>query len=563
MYTYKYFNSRFNTKLHKKKWYFEDSLNEKRSAAQIKMDNIRAKQQSRNKSTQAKDGFKVVSESSSLVDTSPARAFGLPSTAFAVPSAPYRPIPPVPPGFGKYLPSKGAIDFVNDVAGKVGGTATAVSAVVQAAKQIDAATNKAISNKIKNEISKRTNKREGPPSGGSGSNNNNNSLTSGFSYNMMCDKPISKKIDLSTGVRSGLIVNPGEPTNDDDYSELYVMCGNLFKQDTIATSFREYIETVIFPEVQMAVQFNLNYAYELKIEDFNSWFYSLTKALEVYYTLDSVIAFNDNRLNTNQGCKFMRRKITSQVRLQYNLLRDVLGKQPIPPRVLESVRYLYQHFKFSELPGAPIYRLSPGCMFHSGAQTGNDPYINSLSQDMVKDITKNLTDKSAISNKIYQAMDRWHVPNSCMPPSCNEAYYDAGFRTFWFNSSLTHKDSRESATIFTRSGTKDTQFRYWLYTNNYDGFFFALSSFRLNGEDQTRPGMWSPLSTYDSVINVGNMCNALVYTKDDYLQPIKQVAGQMDIWRALQFDNIMVPYLGINDIYQVYANLDGSMQAHF
>lgn len=515
-------------------------------------------------------GFTVKEERSSLVETNPTMAgFGR-RPAFAPNYPGRRIIPAEPPGQNKYVTpvdtSNNALKHVSDVAKGLGGTAAAVGQVIDTGIRINELSGGRIGNEIKKRITKKGdkgNKGNNDSNGGGGGSTtytNNNSLTGGgYSYNMMCDKPQSQKIDLVTGVRSGLIVNPGEPVNDEDYSDLYLMGGHLLKKDAVATSFKEYIETVVFPYVQTSVQFSLNYSYELTLTQFNDWFYALTKALELYYTLDSIIAFNDNKLNTNRGTRKMRTKITSGMRLRLNLLRDILGKQPIPPRVLHLVRYMYQHFKFSSLPGAPVYRLVPGNLYNELASYGDcDSYINRLSEETVKNVTTELISHSAVYNKIYQALPEWHVPNNCMPPSCNEAYYDSSFRTFWFNATTTYVAG--TTLKYCRQDDDPGNFRYWLYTNNYDGVFFAMSSFNKTGEEGTRPGIWVPTIDYSAVSDAWGKSNCLVYTPQDTIQPITHITGKENRL-PLQFDNYCVPYWSQEDaLMKPSHNLDGSMQ---
>jgi hypothetical protein len=496
--------------------------------------------------------------SSSLAEVNPPRI----NPAFALPAPGAVPgifgvgngiLPIVPPG--SVVSPKGALDHVINVAENIGGKAATVATAFDALNALDKSTNRLVSNKVKDVIKNNRGKR----GGGSGgpSNNNNNTGRGGISYNMMCDKPTSEKIDLITGVRSGLIVNPGEPTNSEDFSDLYLMSGNLLKKDSIPTSFSDYIKNVIFPEVATRIQFNLNYSYQLTINDFENWFYSLTLALEIYYTLDSVIAFNDNRENTNSGCRTMRGRISSQTRLRLNLLRDVLGKQPIPPKVLHLVRYMYQHFKFSELPGSPIYRLVPGNTFNDGASPSNEPYFGKLTEGMIIQVTTNLTSFSPTYNKIYQAIPEWHVPNSCMPPSCNEAYYDAGFRTFWFNAGMTFKVGNE--TKFTRTLNQGQSFRYWLYTNNFDGVYFAMSSFNKTNEPGVRPGIWSPVISYMRVNENKDQCSALCYQENGTFTPIYKPETSRGL-RAYQYDNYCVPIWDEKIGWVLINNQDGSTQ---
>lgn len=388
------------------------------------------------------------------------------------------------------------------------------------------------------------------------------------SYLMVCDKPTSDKINLSTGIRSGLIVNSGEPMSRDDFSPLYTMGVNILKKDNIATSFKEYIETNVFPTVQTAVQFSLNYAYELKLEDFNSWFYTLTSCLQLVYTLDTVIAYCDLPENTNQGLRFLRTKITSPIRLKLNLLRDLLGKQPIPRNVLQYVRYLTQNYKFSTLPGAPVYRLVPGNLFNKSATAGPDVYYNALDESMLTELINKLTSLSPVYNKIYQAMPFWHVPNNCLPPVSNTPYYDEGFRTMWFNSCCTY--SKNNETIFTRSS--DTGFRYWLYTNEFDGIFFASTSFNKSTSGVqaggTQPGLLDPTDIFTGVVSAAERSNAQAYFTlpsgygADGMYTVRPKDVNSSCKLGLQFDNIATPYYtnAATVDFSIMYNQDGSTQ---
>lgn len=386
----------------------------------------------------------------------------------------------------------------------------------------------------------------------------------GGSYLMNCDKPNNKKINLSTGVRSGLIVNEGEIASS-DFSPLFMMGGDLLREDNISTSFKEYINTIIYPTVSTAVQFSLNYAYELSLTDFTSWFYTMTKCLQFYYTLDSIVTYCSDRHNTNQGLRYARTKITSAILLKLNLLRDLLGKQPIPPNVLQYMRFMCQNYKFSEIPGSPIYRLSPGHIFNDYASMGSDSYTQRLSELMVTTLIDELISKSPIYNKINQAMPQWTVPNACLPPSSLEPYYDEGFRTFWFNCSLTYSASLGGTVVYTRS--ENTSFRYWMYTNFLDGVFFASGAFNKYGVAGTNPGLFDPANDYTNVVTTEGRSNALHYCFDagsPKLYPVRSGIGDTTRRVALQFDNFAVPVVQLNQsgvpTFPVIANQDGSTQ---
>jgi hypothetical protein len=381
----------------------------------------------------------------------------------------------------------------------------------------------------------------------------------------MCNKPISEKIEISTGIRSGLIVNPGERNNEEDFSSLYIMCGNMFKEDTIDTSFKHHLEKNIYPDVNREIQYNLNFDYELSLDEFTNWFYDLTKALEVYYALDSVDVYGKKDENNNPGSRYLHTKITSSIRLKLNELRRVLNYQAIPPRLLTAVRYMYQYYKFSELPGAPLYRLCPGLIFHDNMALGTDAYKNRLTSQMLDELITNLTRHTQVHNKIFKAMPSWHVDGYCMPPSCDTAYYDPNFRTFWFNSCMTYT-TPDGTVHYTRDGDDSKNFRYWLYTNNFDGFFFAMGSFNKNPDASsrevgTRPGLWTPVIDFSTSAGANQRVNALCYNVDNSISAISQEGSVFG--RALQFDNIEVPFKhtvgGTTTIGKVH-NQDGSTQ---
>jgi hypothetical protein len=501
---------------------------------------------------------------SSFAETQINPAFGLPAMAFTSPAIRRPPV-----GAGSIVPRNtnqalSSLDFARDIANRVGGTVAAANSAIESVKAFDKATG--ISKRVKNRKKKGNNDgSDDNGNGGGGSSNLNSSSSGGYSYDMMCNKPISEKIEISTGIRSGLIVNPGERNNNDDFSSLYIMCGNMFKEDAIDTSFKHHVEKNIYPDVNREIQYNLNFDYELQLDEFNSWFYDLTKALEVYYALDSVDVYGKKEENNNPGSRYLHTKITSSIRLKLNELRRVLNYQAIPPRLLTAVRYMYQYYKFSELPGAPLYRLCPGLIFHDQADTGGNAYKHKLSPEMLDELITKLTRHTQVHNKIFKAMPSWHVDGYCMPPSCDTAYYDPNFRTFWFNSCLTYT-TPDGTVQYTRSGVDSENFRYWLYSNRFDGFFYAMGSFHKNldsssGEIGTRPGLWTPVNDFSALGDPNQHVNALCYNVDNNVTAIAQLEATYG--RALQFDNLNTPFkhtIGNLTTISVVNNQDGSTQ---
>jgi hypothetical protein len=513
-------------------------------------------------SNRRRSGPKGQGKATSLTQTQVNPAFGLPAMAFLS-----SPVGRPPVGAQSLVPKPvqgvTALEFAKDIADKVGGTVATATTAVKAVKEFDEVTG--ISRRIRDRRN-RDGKGDGGSKGGGGggSTNLNSSSSGGYSYDMMCNKPVSQKIEISTGIRSGLIVNPGERNNNDDFSSLYIMCGNLFKEDSIDTAFKDHIEKNIYPDVNREIQYNLNFDYELSLTDFTNWFYDMAKALEVYYALDSVDVYGKKDSNNNPGSRYLHTKITSSIRLKLNELRRVLNNQAIPPRLLQTVRYMYQYYKFSELPGAPLYRLCPGFIFSDQASSGNDAYKYKLNVAMMDELITKLNSHTQVHNKIFKAMPGWHVEGYCMPPSCDTAYYDPNFRTFWFNSCLTYV-APDGTIKYTREGGNDANFRYWLYSNNFDGLFYAMGSFNKTGEFGTRPGLWTPATNFAAFFpnNLKERANALCYNVDNSISVIQQTTNVYG--RALQFDNLLTPYrigdrTATTSVLTTCHNQDGSTQ---
>jgi hypothetical protein len=373
------------------------------------------------------------------------------------------------------------------------------------------------------------------------------------SYSKPCAKPINGTIKFSSGLKSGLIVNPSEPVSKSDWSMLFLQSGELFDLDNTSTSFYEYIESNIYPMVERTVQSELNYSYNFDFSVFKGWFKAVSRALQIHYMCDSITAVGNNGSTTNKGELYLRSMITSPIRLRLNALAIKLGKQAIPPRVVEMIRMAYQSYKFAELETTPHYRLNYRNLFSPvPASDETSPRTGSISTVIIDKAIEDLDEHSNIGNKIYQAMKDWRVEGECLPPSFSKATYDLNFRTFWYNGASVYTDTNNDLQI-TRSGVDTQNFRYFLYKdfNKFDGLYFSMCSFRNTADlpGLTRPGIWNPTNVFPASTSL--KCS-LWYYDGTSIAPFIFTNNTQNVWQLIDMYTVPVkigsgPWLdGIN-----------------
>jgi len=386
------------------------------------------------------------------------------------------------------------------------------------------------------------------------------------SYARSCSRPINGTIKFKTGIKSGLIVNPNEPVNKEDWSMLFFQSGELFDLSATAadTTFYDYVLRNIFPEVERKVQDNLNYSYDFTYVQFADWFSAVSTALQIHYMCDSIKAVAEHKDCTNRGELFLRSLLNSQIRLRLQALADMLAREAIPPMVLETVRMAYQSYKFADLPTSPHYRLNFRNLFNTnvapGTGTGDSLKYGSISTELIDKAIDDLRVVSSLGNKIYQALPEWHVPDNCLPGSFTKATYDLNFRTFWYNNDICYTNAA-NAVKHTREGSDlKHSFRYYLFKDwtNYDGMYFAMCSLRLSTDANaglTRPGIWNPVWIYPDGTPNTSRVNALYYEGSAFYPPAFTNDTQQ-VWQL--FDIYKLPVkIGANDYTEKY-NYDGS-----
>lgn len=326
------------------------------------------------------------------------------------------------------------------------------------------------------------------------------------------------QLSLNTGIESGTINNPLQRTTS-EYTPLFVQCGQLLPSGTEQTgsAYQSLLNNELFYKYLSVISDTVNYSLikAFTAKQFYDYIDTISIALQIYYMVDSILAFTSHTPNHNIGMTRLRMGITPEMSSGHIKLRELLQSTPIPPNMLTYIRHMYQNYSFSDVFGAPIIRLSFGNALCTKEFSGNI----GLSDDVYRSIINKIIDCSVTSSTIAKIRPNWKV---ALPPSSYEALYDPQFSTFWHNSDITYREQTTKIVKHTISADNDSDMLYYgIFGNNLDGIIYASCSVSKStdqGSTVVQKGLWSPFTLYDGVAEQDT--SLLYVSKDDYISPV-------------------------------------------
>jgi hypothetical protein len=315
----------------------------------------------------------------------------------------------------------------------------------------------------------------------------------------------------SSGIRSGLTVNTRIVSKD--YTPLYLSSGWLFKTtDTDVdenTYYNSELNNIIYPLVESIISNTINrYAGRyINVNKFNRYFEALTESLQIYYCIDSVLAYRSNVTidNTNVGMESLSSKLTAEAVVQYNLLKETLMTCCCPSNLLEYVRFMCQSYRTSDAPHSSILKLNIGGMFDDNWTSGTSAHIEQL----LKDTRLKMIKSNEMTSYLNQAFPEWLIGN---PPSSSlEACFNKDFMLFWHNQNccyLSPDATRKKSNLFDYTLEFDSIDDYIDYQINtrdidVDGVMFVSTSYFLKDKvdnslkKKSYWGIWQPLASIE------------------------------------------------------------------
>lgn len=309
---------------------------------------------------------------------------------------------------------------------------------------------------------------------------------------------------FSSGVSSGLTVNTRIVNSD--YTPLYLSSGWLFittdSNIDLRTEFSTQLQNIIYPLVESAISNKIQrYAGRyINSDDFDKYIHSLVKALQLYYTIDSILTYcsNTTLTNINVGMEYLRSQLSAETIVEFNLLRETLETCNSPVNLLNYIRFMCQNYRTSDAPHSPIIRLNVGGMFDAEWTTG--PRVIT---DLLSNTRLDLISKNKMVSYLNQAFPNWTIKE--MPASSNEACYNPEFFTFWHNQNCTYLSTNSANNgNFEYSIKIDNLDSYTDYqiiqdVNDVDGVIFVTQTYNIMKSDKKEYisywGVWQPLAS--------------------------------------------------------------------
>lgn len=300
-------------------------------------------------------------------------------------------------------------------------------------------------------------------------------------------EPKTTNIRFNSGIKSGTLVNDREEPSSSSYSTLFTLGGTFFESLDSNSYYSNLLEDIYYRylrKVQASV--NVNAAKTFTKSKFSEYIYSLSNALQLYYMVESILAYSQNPSNKNEGMLFLRNKFDSNLMSQHERLRRFLITCPIPKKLMEFICYMYSNFSFSNYDNSVIFRLEFRDTLHTTGLVLSELYYDV--------IISSIFDCNEVTSLLLKSIPSLGIID--LDFVSNEVIYDENFLTFWHNSDHTMQSysnkNNDGYIVHSRVVENyDEEFPYYQFTDiDIDGIFYACSSYHNYKTKCDDPGLW-------------------------------------------------------------------------
>jgi hypothetical protein len=378
---------------------------------------------------------------------------------------------------------------------------------------------------------------KGDNGGGSGSGRPNKKYSPSKRPYFAPSEVKTSPISFVTNIKSGTLINPFEASNSKTTSSLFTLSGSFLPVSPNSGSiFEQLMLGKIYFNFITKLQQEVNFRIirEIPNKSLLNYFVSISNALQLYYSVDSILAYTSVTSNNNVGMTYLRKGLTAEILSKQEELKRSLLNCAIPPNLLSFIAYMYQNFRFESLDESAIFKLEFRTIFHDTSSQG-------LSPEYYDVIIAELWAQPTIISILLKGIPSFRVTE--LIASSAEPLFDANFKTFWYNSNSTYIDNKQSKLIYSRSADSvDHDIYYGSFCNeDVDGIFYACSSLFLSPEKTCEPGLWAPFSDFkalSSCLDSRQRSSLLCYDtpSDRLISPCSQrTASQSGLFHSLYY----------------------------
>jgi len=263
-----------------------------------------------------------------------------------------------------------------------------------------------------------------------------------FNINLLCTNFLN---DFETSDITGPEIRPKLILNGSSFSTVF---GYAMTDSTNNIDFASAIDAIFHKlDTDVANTLNSYTAPNWSKGNFVAALTDISAALEVYYTLDSILSYEEGSMgdyNINRTLCQYRNMFTTQTITTYrNQIRSFLKGMWFPPNFTRLIMWFYQNYKVNALDQACAFRFVPRSIFFVSDTTG-DTFLSTFNLDTVIANIKSGTTAAKISTILNKVAPTGRI--TTLPASCSDIVYDPAMLEIYANTCIGFNDVNNSNT---------------------------------------------------------------------------------------------------------------------
>lgn len=319
------------------------------------------------------------------------------------------------------------------------------------------------------------------PGGSTGSPNIVNS-----SYGLS-KAPDPRPVILNTGIMPNTYTNDYMTAVQGLCSPMHVSCVKLQIPNATSNALSTYFLQTICFDIQTAAQsnvgFDLQISTNLQAQQILTAMNAAIAALQIYYWYTSILAYESEPRNKNQGMITLRQNITAQQISDLNQLGRRLEDTPIPPRIVNWVKYMSSNYYNGESPGSPIIKI---CFDPSALNAPNTSYCVSALNSL------NTAANTTVFALLRRSIPKWRAGK--LYDVTVQPNFDKNFKTIFANLPSGYFNATPTYVPSPVVANASTNISYCTYSNRLDGLAYAMGGVYNNTNSAFEPGLTVPVT---------------------------------------------------------------------
>jgi hypothetical protein len=347
--------------------------------------------------------------------------------------------------------------------------------------------------------------------GGDGSGNGKRSRhSSGYS---LSKAPNPSAVNLDSGIVPNTYTSDYLDAELDGCSPLHMTGVKLRFPDYSASKLYDYFLQIIAFDLQSKAQanigFNLNVNTDFTADKILTAMNALLDALQLYFYHMSIVSYHSDPVNKNEGMIYLRAQMNPAMFENLSQLGRRLADTPVPPRLLELVRYMSSTFYSGDNQGSSLIKTYP--IVPNATLVDNNALINAIT-------TLALPANNQVYTLLRRSVPNWS-PGTLYDVNPNPVF-DKNFLSIFANLPFTGPNS--TLVVQVPTVTTDTAtINYNSFTNELDGVAYALTSVWKTAASEWLPGLIRPTNVVTTGLNVN------IHTRKSFyiVAGVKQFVG--------------------------------------